>query len=58
MVRAFVGKRGWPKNLKGVVGLRIGTAVSRMTQTFVWTGVDGGAAKWMIPSAAVLILLI
>jgi hypothetical protein len=44
--------------LKGVVGLRIGTAVSWMTHAFVWTRVDGGATKWMIPSAAVLILLI
>jgi len=43
---------------KGVVGLRIGTAVSWMTHAFVWTRVDGGVEKWMIPSAAVLILFL
>lgn len=44
--------------LKGVVGLRIGTAVSWMTHAFVWTRVDAGAAVWVVTSAAVLILLI
>ena len=43
---------------KGVVGLRIGTAVSWMTHAFVWTRVDVRAAVWVVTSAAVLILLI
>jgi hypothetical protein len=41
---------------KGVVGLRIGTAVSWMTHAFVWTRVDGGTSVLVISSAAVLIL--
>ena len=32
--------------------------MSWMTHAFVWTRVDGSVFKWMIPSAAVLILLI
>lgn len=44
---------------KGVVGLRIGTAVSWMTHAFVWTRVDDRTAvAWVVSSAAVLILLI
>ena len=47
----------WDERIsKGVVGLRIGTAVSWMTHAFVWTRVDGGAAVSVISSAAVLIL--
>ena len=49
----------WDERIsKGVVGLRIGTAVSWMTHAFVWTRVDGGAAVSVISSAAVLILFI
>lgn len=43
---------------KGVVGLRIGTAVSWMTHAFVWTCVDVRTAVWVVSSAAVLVLLI
>jgi hypothetical protein len=43
---------------KGVVGLRIGTAVSWMTHAFVWTCVDVRAAGWVVTSAAVLVLSI
>jgi len=49
----------WDERIsKGVVGLRIGTAVSWMAHAFVWTRVDGGAVVLVISSAAVLILLI
>ncbi|HEU0008453.1 MAG TPA: hypothetical protein VFT34_01410 [Verrucomicrobiae bacterium] len=48
----------WDERIsKGVVGLRIGTAVSWMTHAFVWTRVDGGTVVLVISSAAVLILL-
>lgn len=49
----------WDERIsKGVVGLRIGTAVSWMTHAFVWTRVDVGAAVLVISSAAVLILFL
>jgi hypothetical protein len=46
------------ENFKGVVGLRIGTAVSWMTHAFVWTCVDVRAASWVVASAAVLVSMI
>ena len=41
--------------LKGVVGLRISTAVSWMTRAFVWTLVGGAMPVWIVPPAAVLV---
>jgi|SRR6185503_8521294 len=49
----------WDERIsKGVVGLRIGTAVSWMTHSFVWTRVDEGTVVLVISSAAVLVLFL
>ena len=47
----------WDERIsKGVVGLRIGTAVSWTTHAFVWTRVDERTVVLVVSSAAVLIL--